>query len=102
MELVEGPTLAELLARGILPVEESLAIAIQIAQALSAAHDQGIVHRDLKPQNIKLAPGGRVKVLDFGLARRQAATGSLIGRRDHARQFHEGRDHPGHGRIHGA
>ncbi len=79
MELVEGPTLAELLSRGILPVEESLAIAIQIAQALSAAHDQGIVHRDLKPQNIKLAPGGRVKVLDFGLARRQAATGSLLG-----------------------
>jgi eukaryotic-like serine/threonine-protein kinase len=79
MELVEGPTLAEFLTRGILPIEESLAIAIQIAQALSAAHDQGIVHRDLKPQNIKLAPGGRVKVLDFGLARRQAVSGSLIG-----------------------
>ncbi len=79
MELVDGPTLDEYLTRGILPIEESLAIAIQIAQALSAAHDQGIVHRDLKPQNIKLAPGGRVKVLDFGLARRQAATGSLIG-----------------------
>lgn len=79
MELVEGPTLAELLARGTLPFEEALAIAIQIAQALSAAHDQGIVHRDLKPQNIKLARGGRVKVLDFGLAQRQAATGSLLG-----------------------
>ena len=48
------------------PLEESLAIAIQIVQALTAAHDQGIVHRDLKPQNIKLSPGGRVKVLDFG------------------------------------
>src|SRR5579863_330168 len=79
MELVEGPTLSEFLAGGPLPIEESLAIAIQIAQALTAAHDQGIVHRDLKPQNIKLAPGGRVKVLDFGLARRQAVTGSLIG-----------------------
>ncbi len=79
MELVEGPTLAEYLMRGVLPVEESLAIAIQIAQALSAAHDQEIVHRDLKPQNIKLASGGRVKVLDFGLARRQAVTGSLFG-----------------------
>jgi len=79
MELVEGPTLAELLAGGALPFEQSLSIAIQIVQALTAAHDQGIVHRDLKPQNIKLAPGGRVKVLDFGLARRQAATGLRIG-----------------------
>ena len=79
MELVEGPTLAEFLARGIPPIEESLLIAIQIVQALTAAHDQGIVHRDLKPQNIKLAPGARVKVLDFGLARQQAGTGSLLG-----------------------
>jgi serine/threonine protein kinase/tetratricopeptide (TPR) repeat protein len=79
MELVEGPTLAEFLAGAILPLEESLSIAIQIVQALMAAHDQGIVHRDLKPQNIKLAPGRRVKVLDFGLARRQAVTGSLLG-----------------------
>ncbi|HEX4067569.1 MAG TPA: protein kinase [Acidobacteriaceae bacterium] len=79
MELVEGPTLAEFLAGGVPPLEESLSIAIQIVQALTAAHDQGIVHRDLKPQNIKLAPGGRVKVLDFGLARRQPGTGTLIG-----------------------
>ena len=79
MELVEGPTLAELLTRGMLPLEESLSIAIQIVQALIAAHDQGIVHRDLKPQNIKVAPGGRVKVLDFGLARRQLGTGPLMG-----------------------
>lgn len=78
MELVEGPTLAELLQGGMLPFEDALAIAIQIVQALAAAHDQDIVHRDLKPQNIKLAPGGRVKVLDFGLARRQRASGSLI------------------------
>lgn len=79
MELVEGPTLAERLVGGALPIDECLSIAIQIVQALAAAHDQGIVHRDLKPQNIKLARGGRVKVLDFGIARRQAATGSLIG-----------------------
>ncbi len=78
LELVEGPTLAEVLAKGPLPFEQSLSIAIQIAQALRAAHDKGIVHRDLKPQNIKLASGGRVKVLDFGLARRQAAANPLI------------------------
>jgi serine/threonine protein kinase/tetratricopeptide (TPR) repeat protein len=79
MELVEGPTLAELLAQKLLPFEECLSIATQIVQALAEAHDKGIVHRDLKPQNIKLALGGRVKVLDFGLARRQAIAGSLTG-----------------------
>ncbi len=79
MELVEGPTLAERIAVGALPIEECLSISAQIVKALGAAHDQGIVHRDLKPQNIKLASGGRVKVLDFGLARIQAASGSLIG-----------------------
>lgn len=79
MELVEGPTLAEHLAAGMLPLEECLSIAIQIVQALAAAHDQGIVHRDLKPQNIKLARGGRVKVLDFGIALQQAAAASPIG-----------------------
>jgi serine/threonine protein kinase/tetratricopeptide (TPR) repeat protein len=78
MELVEGPTLAELLVQKLLPFEECLSIATQIVQALAEAHDKGIVHRDLKPQNIKLAMGGRVKVLDFGLARRQAGTGSLL------------------------
>jgi serine/threonine protein kinase/tetratricopeptide (TPR) repeat protein len=79
MELVEGPTLAELLAQKLLPFEECLSIATQIVQALAEAHDKGIVHRDLKPQNIKLALGGRVKVLDFGLARKQAVAGSLTG-----------------------
>lgn len=79
MELVEGPTLAERLAQGPLPLEECLSLSIQVVQALAVAHDQGIVHRDLKPQNIKLASGGRIKVLDFGLARKQATTGSLIG-----------------------
>ncbi len=69
MELVEGPTLADRIARGAIPVDETLAIAQQIAEALEAAHEQGIVHRDLKPANIKLRPDGVVKVLDFGLAK---------------------------------
>jgi eukaryotic-like serine/threonine-protein kinase len=69
MELIEGPTLAERLAAGRMPVAEALAIARQIADALEAAHDKGIVHRDLKPANIKLTPDGIVKVLDFGLAK---------------------------------
>jgi serine/threonine protein kinase/Tfp pilus assembly protein PilF len=71
MELAEGPTLAEQIGTRSLSVEESLAIARQIADALTEAHGKGIVHRDLKPQNIKLAAGNRVKVLDFGLARRE-------------------------------
>ena len=69
MELVEGPTLAERMATGPLPVDESLAIARQIAEALEAAHERGIIHRDLKPANIKVTPDGLVKVLDFGLAK---------------------------------
>jgi eukaryotic-like serine/threonine-protein kinase len=69
LELVEGPTLADLLAQGPLPVDDALAIARQIVDALEAAHDQGIVHRDLKPSNIKVRPDGTVKVLDFGLAK---------------------------------
>ena len=79
MELVEGPTLAELLMEGPLPVDECLSFSIQIVRALAEAHDQGIVHRDLKPQNIKVAHGGRIKVLDFGIARRQAPPDSLLG-----------------------
>jgi serine/threonine-protein kinase len=69
MELVEGPTLADRIARGAIPMDEALPIARQIAEALEAAHDQGIIHRDLKPANIKLRPDGTVKVLDFGLAK---------------------------------
>ncbi len=69
MELVEGSTLAEIIAQGRLPVPDALAIAAQIADALEAAHEQGIVHRDLKPANIKVRPDGTVKVLDFGLAK---------------------------------
>ena len=69
MELVEGPTLADRIRQGPIPVEEALPIAKQIAEALEAAHEQGIIHRDLKPANIKLRPDGTVKVLDFGLAK---------------------------------
>src|SRR6516162_4383602 len=78
MELVEGDTLQERVKRGSIPVAEALTIARQIAEALEAAHERGVVHRDLKPANIKLASNGRVKVLDFGLAKafqeQQAAT----------------------------
>src|SRR4029453_18737783 len=69
MELVEGPALADRLAKEPIPLDEALPIAKQIAEALDAAHEQGIVHRDLKPANIKLRPDGTVKVLDFGLAK---------------------------------
>ena len=69
LELVEGPTLADRIAEGPLALENALAIARQIVEALDAAHEQGIVHRDLKPANIKVRPDGRVKVLDFGLAK---------------------------------
>src|SRR6202140_4339141 len=70
MELVPGETLAQRIKRdGAVPVEESLTIAKQIAEALEAAHEKGIIHRDLKPANVKLTPEGKVKVLDFGLAK---------------------------------
>ncbi len=69
MELVEGPTLADRIAQGAIPLDEALPIAKQIAEALEAAHEQGIIHRDLKPANIKVRPDGTVKVLDFGLAK---------------------------------
>ncbi len=69
MELIDGPTLADRIAEGPIPLEESLAIAKQIADALEAAHEKNIVHRDLKPGNIKVRPDGSVKVLDFGLAK---------------------------------
>jgi serine/threonine protein kinase len=69
MELAEGEDLAERLKRGAIPVDEAIAIAKQIAEALEAAHEKGIVHRDLKPANVKVSADGHVKVLDFGLAK---------------------------------
>jgi serine/threonine protein kinase len=69
LELIDGPTLADRIALGPIPVAEALTIARQIADALEAAHEKGIIHRDLKPANIKTAPNGVVKVLDFGLAK---------------------------------
>src|SRR5258705_4588916 len=76
MELVDGETLAERIKRGPIPVDESLQIAKQICEALESAHEKGIVHRDLKPENVKITPDGKVKVLDFGLAKAFETEGS--------------------------
>jgi eukaryotic-like serine/threonine-protein kinase len=69
LELVEGETLADMIKAGPVPVEEALKLALQIAEALEAAHEKGVIHRDLKPANVKVTPEGKVKVLDFGLAK---------------------------------
>ena len=69
LELVEGPTLADRISKGPIPIDETLPIAKQIAEALEAAHEAGVIHRDLKPANIKVRQDGTVKVLDFGLAK---------------------------------
>jgi serine/threonine protein kinase len=75
LELVDGESLDKRIARGSIPLDEALAIAKQIAEALEAAHEKGIIHRDLKPANIALTSDGIVKVLDFGLAK---ATEALV------------------------
>jgi len=81
LELVEGETLADRIARGPVPLADALPIARQIAEALEAAHEKGIIHRDLKPANIKITPAGVVKVLDFGLAKAVAdVTGADVSR----------------------
>jgi Tol biopolymer transport system component len=90
MELVEGPTLADRIRQGPIPLDEALPIAQQIAAALEAAHEQAIIHRDLKPANIKVREDGTVKVLDFGLAKLADPTG--IGRGGSGR--HESSDAP--------
>ena len=77
LELVRGETLAQRIARGTVPLRESLEIGRQIASALEAAHERGIIHRDLKPANIKITPEGRVKVLDFGLAKVREAEATV-------------------------
>src|SRR5437660_4661562 len=76
-ELVEGEDLAQRLTRGAIPIDEALPIAMQIADALEAAHEQGIIHRDLKPANINLRPDGTLKMLDFGLAKAMEPTGAM-------------------------
>ncbi|MDA2935007.1 protein kinase [Acidobacteria bacterium AH-259-D05] len=73
LQLIEGPTLADRIAQGPIPVEEALKIALQIAEGLEAAHEKGVIHRDLKPANIKITPEGQVKILDFGLAKAMEA-----------------------------
>jgi serine/threonine-protein kinase len=77
LELVEGPTLADRIAKGAIPLDEALPIAKQIAEALEAAHEQAIIHRDLKPANVKLRDDGTVKVLDFGLAKAMEPTSAI-------------------------
>ena len=76
LELVDGDTLAERIARGPIPLEETLKLAIQIAEGIEAAHEKDIVHRDLKPANVKLTTDGKIKVLDFGLAKAFEGSGS--------------------------
>jgi serine/threonine protein kinase len=72
MELIEGDTLSDRIKSGPIPVEEALKLALQMAEALEAAHEKGVIHRDLKPANIKVTPDGNVKILDFGLAKAYA------------------------------
>ena len=106
MELVEGPTIAQRIARGAIPIDEAMPIAKQIAEALEAAHEQGIIHRDLKPANIKVRPDGTVKVLDFGFAKAMEPAGTPRPRRLAVADDHDAGDDdrrrrdPRNGRLH--
>src|SRR5262245_60467197 len=78
LELIEGETLVDQIRRGPIPVDDSLRLAVQVAEALKAAHEKGVIHRDLKPANIKITRDGTVKVLDFGLAKAGDAESSEV------------------------
>jgi serine/threonine protein kinase len=106
LELVEGPTLADRIAHGRVPLPEVLRLALPIAEALEAAHGQGVIHRDLKPANIKMRPDGMVKVLDFGLAKallprpRAMRITRSRGRQPYDARAHTDLRHPRHGGVH--